>query len=230
MKIFAATPTHDGRMCIETARALLNEQMLAHGAGVEFKAVFLPSCSLITHGRNQLVRDFMQSDFDRLVFIDSDVSWEPGALVKIAHRPVDLVGGAYRYKDEKEGYSVGFLADRKEIWADPATGLIEVQHLPGGFLAINRCVFEQLKAAHPGRAYLFHGDEYQGYFHAPIDDYKMFGEDVAFCYDWRDLGGKVWLDPEITLEHIGGHNRYKGHIGNWLRSRIPDGYVPEGAA
>jgi len=221
VKIFAAVPAHDGKVHVECVRALLNEQMLAHFAGSELKIVFLPGCSLITHARNQLARDFMASDFDRMVFVDADVSWEPGALIKLAHHPVDLVGGAYRFKSEEEGYPVIYT---DQAWyADDETGLLEVWGLPGGFLAINRCVFEKLKEAHPKRAYRFHDDEFQGYFHAPIDDWMMFGEDMAFCYDWRALGGKVWLDPRLTLTHVGGAKQYTGQIGSWLQSRIPAG-------
>jgi hypothetical protein len=28
-------------------------------------------------------------------------------------------------------------------------------------------------------------------------------EDYTFCKRWRALGGKIWLDTESTLSHIG---------------------------
>ena len=46
-----------------------------------------------------------------------------------------------------------------------------------------------------------------------------FGEDYSFCIRWRDIGGQVWVDPEIEMGHI-GLKCFQGHFGNWLKSRI----------
>lgn len=217
MKILVAVPAYDGKLDVETVRALLNEQVAASIDGDVVEVAFLPGCSLITHARNQLAGDFMKSDAERLVFVDSDVGWELGALLKVAKSPVDFVGGAYRYKSEDEGYPVHWF--EHDLWADPKTGLLEVKSLPGGFLSLSRSVFERLKAAFPQRSYTFKGQAYQGYFHAPIEAGELFGEDGRFCADWREIGGKVWLDPELTLKHVGGRSVYEGRIGDWLRGR-----------
>lgn len=216
MKLFVAVPAYDGKVCVETVRSLLNEQGVARGAGVEFKAVFLPGCSLITQARNQIAQDFLDSDYDRLVYVDADVSWEPGAIVRLAARGVDFVGGAYRLKQDVESYPVGWL-DRSELWAED--GLLEVASVPGGFMCLTRRVFETLREAHPERAYSHYQFSGHAYFHAPVKDGRLYGEDTAFCADWRQAGGKVWLDPELTLTHVGGTNQYTGHIGNWLKGR-----------
>lgn len=218
MKVLAAIPAYDGKICVETVRALLHEQGAAFLAGVEFRAVFLPGCSLITMARNQIVGDFLASDADRLVFVDADVAWEPGALIKLASHPVDFVGGAYRLKEPEEGYPVRWL-EGADLPYDAATGLIEVESLPGGFLALSRAVFEQFRAHHPDRGYTHQGFAGHAYFTAPFKNGRLYGEDTAFCADWREAGGKVWLDPELVLTHVGGSNEYVGHIGDWLRTR-----------
>lgn len=217
MKLFVAIPAYDGKVGVETVRALLNEQGAAGLLGVTLQVGFLPGTSLITMARNQLCADFRASDCDRMVFIDADVSWEPGALLKLAAHPVDVVGGAYRYKRAAEDYPVRWIAG--ELWADPETGLLEVAAVPGGFLAISRAALDKLEAQHPNRAYTHEGRAFHGFFHAPIGDGCIWGEDTAFCNDWREAGGKVWLDPELTLTHSGGVNNYQGHIGDWLRRR-----------
>ena len=38
-----------------------------------------------------------------------------------------------------------------------------------------------------------------------IIDEKYFPEDYAFCYRWRALGGKIWLDTEGKIDHVGVH-------------------------
>ena len=217
--IFVAIPAYDGRICAETAKSLLREQYQAAAEGLLIEVALLSGCSLITQARNQLCRDFYESDCDRLVFIDSDVAWEPGALVRLAKHPVDVVGGAYRYKADEESYPVEWL-DRPELRADPATGLLEVASLPGGFLSISRAALDRLSDAYPQQAYTYKGHGYHGYFHAPIRGGGLWGEDAAFCVDWRNCGGQVWLDPELKLTHVGGHRRFEGCIGDWLRSLI----------
>ena len=216
--IFVAIPAYDGRVCAETAKSLLREQYQGAVEGVLLEVAFHSGCSLITQARNQLCRDFYESACERLVFVDSDVAWEPGDLLRLARHKPDVVGGAYRYKQDEEDYPVGWL-DRPELWADPETGLLEVESLPGGFLSISRAALDKLADAYPQQAYTYKGHGYHGYFHAPIRGGGLWGEDAAFCADWRATGGKVWLDPELSLTHVGGTQRYKGHIGNWLRNR-----------
>lgn len=214
MKIFVAIPAYDRKICCETARALLEEQGVATAAGIDMAVNFVPGCSLVATARDHAARDFMASDADRMIFLDSDVSWELGGLIKIALAKPDFVGGCYRYKDETEGYPIHWL-DRPELWADPETGLLEVKSLPGGFLSLSRTVFERLADAHPARTYQFHGHTFRAFFHCPPGS----GEDGAFCDDWRAIGGQIWLDPMLRLTHVDGARAYTGCIGDWLRNR-----------
>jgi hypothetical protein len=219
LRLFVAIPAYDGKVGIETVRSLLDEQGAAALLGVEIQVGLLPGCSLITMGRNQLVADFLATDCDRLVFIDADVSWTPGDLIRLAAHPVDVVGGAYRYKKAEEDYPIRWL-DKPALWADPETGLLEVDSVPGGFLAISRQTFEKLREAHPERAYMHEGRQFHGYFHAPVEAGRIWGEDTAFCNDWRKTGGQVWLDIEPLLTHTGGHNNFTGSVRDWLRARM----------
>jgi len=213
---------------VDTVRALLNEIALGHIAGIEILVGFLPNTSLITMARNQLVGMFLESDADKMIFVDSDVSWEPGAIIQLASHNQDFVGGAYRLKETAEAYPVGWLKPDGELWAQD--GLLEVEYLPGGFLCLSRAVFARLKVAYPSRSYRHMAFDGHAYFDAPFKDGRLYGEDSAFCALWRAIGGKVWLDPELTLTHHGGSPSFKGHIGNWLKSRTPDQELCNGDA
>ena len=215
MKLFVGVPAYDRRITVETARALLNEQGAAGLAGIELQIAFAPGSSLVTTARDILVRDFLASEAERLIFVDSDVAWEAGQLLRLARHDVDIVGGAYRLKQETEAYPVSWL-DRPLLQADPQTGLLEVSALPGGFLSISRKVFERLRDAHPERAYTHQGESLHAFFHCPYGG----GEDGAFCADWRAAGGQIWLDPELTLTHVDGGRSFTGRIGDWLRKRM----------
>lgn len=216
MKIFVAIPVYDAKVPVHLVACLLQEQQVASLMGDEIQFVFLPACGVPAAGRNQLADDFLKSGFDRLVFVDADVTFEMGALVKIAHAKEDLVGGAYRFKLAEESYPVLWLGG--DLWANE-NGLLEVRALPTGFLSISRTVLEKLKEAKP-RAHTHLGRTLECFFHYPFKEGHLFSEDTAFCDDWREIGGKVWLDPEITLTHWDFNNPYVGHIGRWLKSRI----------
>lgn len=220
MKILVATPVYDGKLPVETVRSLLMEQTIATACGAELHTLFLPNCSHAAMGRNQIAADFMAGDCDRLVFLDSDVTFEPGDLVKLAHKPADFVGGAYRFKQQLESYPVGWLPDPEQKglrWNEHE--LLEVATLPGGFMALSRKVFKQLMGAHPGREFEHFGRKMHCFFQMTYHEGALYGEDSFFCKEWRDLGGKVFLDPMLTLTHWDFNRPYAGHIGNWLKSR-----------
>lgn len=217
MRIFVAVPSRDNRVTAPMFKSLLGESEVARAAGDGFEVSFLPGCSLLPHGRNELVEQFMESGAERLVFVDDDMSWEPGALVKLAHHDADIVGGAGRAKETEERYCVTWL-DRPELWSD-SRGLIEVKSLGAAFLAISRAAIERLRAAE-SRTYVGDLDRVvHAHFTVPFTDGRLYGEDAAFCRDWAAAGGTVWLDPEITLTHWGGNRPHKGNIGQWLKSR-----------
>lgn len=210
-------PVYDGKLPVETARCLLQENLVAAVLGDELRICFLPNCSHPAQGRNQLAQQFMDSDCERLIFLDSDITFNPGDLVKIARRPEDFVGGAYRYKMDEESYPVGWL--NKEFLQATKGGLLEVASLPGGFMSISRRVFETLRERHPERHFEHFGHRLFCWFQMPFVEGRLYGEDAIFCREWREAGGEVYLDPEIALTHWDFNKPYAGHIGNWLKRR-----------
>jgi hypothetical protein len=47
--------------------------------------------------------------------------------------------------------------------------------------------------------------------HDEEDNNAYLSEDYAFCRRWQRIGGKIWLDTTINLNHIGRH-AYKGDV------------------
>jgi len=211
MRIFIGVPAYDGKVGVATVQSLLAETAILEELGHECGVGFVTGCSLITHARNDLARGFLASGFDKLAMIDADVSWEAGALVRLLHHTVDLVGGAYPYKRHPESYPVTWLASKER-----AGGLIEVEGLPGGFMVIARSALDRIIEAFPDRKYRHGDDLFYAFFDAAFRDGRLFGEDNAFCDLFRKAGGKVWLDPDLTLTHTGGDPAFTGRIGDWL--------------
>ena len=215
MKIMVGIPTYDGKIQAQVLQSILNEQVAAKEVGDSLIFNILPNCSHAAMGRNQLARTFMLSNCDRLVFLDADVSFEFGSLLKIAHFEEPFVGGAYRYKLENELYPVGWLEG--DLWSNE-NGLLEVSNLPGGFLSLSREVFEKLEKEFP-RPYTFQNITAQCHFQMKYEDGQLWGEDSYFCREWRSIGEKVYLYPELTLTHWRGDVPFVGNIGQWLLSR-----------
>jgi hypothetical protein len=36
-----------------------------------------------------------------------------------------------------------------------------------------------------------------------VRENRYYSEDWTFCENWRDLGGKVWVDKRVLLRHTG---------------------------
>ncbi len=41
------------------------------------------------------------------------------------------------------------------------------------------------------------------YFDTAVRENRYYSEDWTFCENWRDLGGKVWVDKRVLLKHTG---------------------------
>jgi hypothetical protein len=49
------------------------------------------------------------------------------------------------------------------------------------------------------------------------DTKRYLSEDYAFCRRWQKLGGEIWLDPLVKLDHI-GHYTFNGNISKMFYS------------
>ena len=85
----------------------------------------------------------------------------------------------------------------------------------GGFMLIKREAILRLIAAYPESRY----KKVHAFGNAAAEEkYLLFdcmseketgvyiSEDFGFCQKWRDIGGKVWLDTEGSLTHVGLYN------------------------
>lgn len=220
MKIFVAIPCYDGKLQYQTVDCLVLEQAIAARLGHEIFTSFLPYCSNLPDGRNNLVEGFLKSNCDKMIFLDSDITFEPGAMIKIATSPFDFAVGCTRHKLETESYPINFL-DQDEIWINRA-GFIEIATIGTAFMCLSRAVFQKFKEAYPEREYLHYGVKATCYFQTPFVNGSLLGEDVFFCMEWRKAGGKIYLNPELEITHWDFKTPYVGHIGKWLRARMKE--------
>lgn len=214
---FIAIPAYTGMVAAQTALAIVDACQELTKERIAFKTDTLMGQCYIDHARNQLVGAFLQSTATDLIFVDADLAFDPTALVRLCRARRPLVGGVYRVKDDRERYCADFP---KGTLQKDAQGLIPAKMLPTGLLRINRAVFDAMDP--PRYRFGAAGDRagtFQAFFKTelapdenPVDDVPAFwGEDTNFCRAWRDLGGKLWAIPDLTIGHVGP----KTWVGNW---------------
>lgn len=216
-----AVPAYTGTVHVATMRAILGDVLALVKRGDAFTLIDECGSALIADARAEIVARFLSLEgATHLVFVDHDVAWQAGALLRLVDHPVDVVAGVYPHRKDPLSFPVAWL-EKDELWADPATGLLEVAGVPGGFLSIQRHVLETMCERYASLAYQSEravGGRAIGLFEPYRRDGLKFSEDFSFCQRWRDIGGKVWIDPSITMLHV-GNKTFAGNIGNWLRER-----------
>lgn len=223
--VLLASPSYDGRFDVRFMDSLINTISLCEKQNIKILPYFLCYDSLIQRARNDYFRTAYQSGVDALFFIDSDIGWNPSDFVKLVLSDKHMIGGTYRKKtDEEELYAFKALGNTQDTFqiVPDEYGLMEVAGLGCGFLKISKeCV-----------RILF---ESESKYYTDSDSSKQDGprvtksicdcivnennhfvsEDIIIGYKWMNLGGKVYLDTNIELTHV-GNKEYKGSVKNWL--------------
>tara|TARA_R100001015_G_C4632038_1_gene195096 strand:+ start:2578 stop:3381 length:804 start_codon:yes stop_codon:yes gene_type:complete len=96
IKLFVATPVH-GNVTIHYLQSIVKLQSVCHSNNIDFYLQTMKS-SLVTQGRNLCVADFMATDCTHLLFIDSDILFEPMSILKMLEKNVELLSIPYPMK------------------------------------------------------------------------------------------------------------------------------------
>lgn len=233
-RVCFAIPTITGDIRCETAKNLIEAVLACHAVGIETDLLIIANCPVLPVARNTLVAMFMaDTDATDLFFLDYDVGFDPIAVVKLLQRPEEIIAGAYRVKvDDRTEFSV--VPKRKdgrvigkEISTEPPLAIIEADFLATGFMRIKRTVFEQMANAYPALKYEENVvktvnreiKEAYDFFGMGIDHTRgrYTTEDYMFCKRWRDIGGQLWIYPDINFDHI-GRKAYSGNMHEFLLS------------
>ena len=213
-KVCLATTVYAAPDAAYTFSMARSRQALSE-AGIDSAYLLLQGNCHVDDARNRLVQEFLLSDCTELVFLDSDVSWRPEALIRLCRHPKQVVGGVYPYRREGTRDSMPYRGLAPTL-REPS-GLIEVEALPAGFLKIARSVLERLEAC---AERFWHREDRRRQipiiFERTLSDGKRWGGDITFCKKWRALGGKIWADPDLMLGHTGS-NIHRGSLASHAR-------------
>lgn len=217
--VWIAIPAYTGQVHLGTMRSLIADMLRLAERGDRVTIFDESGNAMIGDCRGLIVAKFLEGDGTHLVFVDSDVAWEAGALVGMVDRGVEFVAGLYPQRRDPINYCCQWLTERREL--ELVDGLIEVKGVPAGFMCLSRGMLEKMVAHYPDTQ--FHCPEAPGEtvhdLFGPCRIGKVkFGEDYSFCKRWRDIGGQIWIDPEIRMGHV-GFKTFMGSVGEWLKNR-----------
>jgi hypothetical protein len=235
---FARARSKSVMICTPVARApvrqytlsILDTMLTLERAGIRCSLQWVVGNSNLPRARNELVAEFLASDCTDLLWIDDDMGWKAGDVIRLLASDQEFIGGVGRKKTPDtsdhalETWCCRLFLDRPV--RQDEMGAIEVQGIGTGFLKISRRVFDAVAAAQPelkrpGLASMPPAVRARFYsFFRFLDEpgHPMMSEDIAFCESWRRLGGTVWADPEIELVHV-GDREFTGTFASLLVAR-----------
>ena len=158
----------------------------ARQLGIDFTVETLTNESLISRARNTLVAKFLANkESTHLMFIDSDIGWEPWHLLLLLHHDKDVIGGMYPLK----GLPIKWCINAVENGEEEDLGrLIEVSKTGTGFMLIKRHVFEKL-VTHPATVPFVNdigldealNKDMKTFFDTDVREGRYYSEDWTFC-------------------------------------------------
>ena len=178
-KLFIATPMYGGQCHGAYTKAITDLMILCTKYGIEAKLFFIFNESLVQRARNYLTDEFVRSGYDHMIFIDSDIHFEPQDVLVMMHfaatrDDMDVVCGPYPKKAiswEKikiavdKGYADKNPNQLEEFVGDfvfnPADGVkqfrvdepVEVKESGTGFMLITREALQKYDKAFPMQSY-----------------------------------------------------------------------------
>ncbi len=168
-KLFIATPMYGGMAHGLYIKSCLDLQTTMNKYGIDTKFSFMFNESLITRARNYLVDEFLRSDHTHMLFIDSDIHYNPQDVLALMALDKDVIGGPYPKKSINWGnvaqaarshpnmepreleslvgeYVFNVVKGTKQF---TVTDPLEVMEIGTGFMMVKREVFEKMEKEYP---------------------------------------------------------------------------------
>jgi hypothetical protein len=179
-RLFIGTPMYGGSCAGIYTKSTNDLSMLCSTHKIPMKYYFLFNESLVQRARNYIVDEFLRSDCTHLLFIDSDIGFDPrDALALLALQisdpeKYDIVCGPYPKKTiawekvsvaAQQGYGKDNPFELEQFTSDfvfnPVSGLkqfklaepVEVAEGGTGFMLITRYALEKYRDTYPELAY-----------------------------------------------------------------------------
>jgi hypothetical protein len=232
LNLFVATPCYGGLVNQRYMQSVIALLQTGPALGFRVSIELLGYDSLVTRSRNALVAKFLDTETaTHLLFVDADIAFEVDQVVRMLRFNRDVVAGMYPLKmihwdadaaarfqsgepfDSAPLRYVGFPCKGGEF--ESQDGFVTALYAGTGFMLVKRAVLRRMIEAFPETRYT--AAHTQPVPSSSPNQYALFdcmidpetghylSEDYAFCRRWRSTGGRIWLDTQGELTHIGPH-------------------------
>ena len=145
------------------------------------------------------------------------INWQAVHGVAIDQKPTDPLELA----KFQASYVLNIKRNHMETQEIPLVeGLIPVLDAGTGFMMIKREVIDKMVKEYSETRYtndLNTDPILNPYFYAMFDTMidpdtnRYLSEDFTFCRRWQKIGGEIWMDPSVNLDHYGSY-QFQGNI------------------
>ena len=179
--------------------------------------------SLIYDARNMMAGSVIDNGFDRVLWLDSDMKFEPDLMKRLSddmdEYNLDYVSGLYfmrKYPTSPVIYKT-LIYDRQpdqirtkaEAYMDyPQDQLFEIDGSGFGAVLMKASVIKAVWDT----------------FGMPFSPLMGLGEDMSFCWRAKQIGIKMWCDSRVKLGHLGTFEVTEAHF---LHRRQHEGVITE---
>jgi hypothetical protein len=244
--LMVATPCFDGHITGIYSNSLLKLQQACFQRQIPITVKNILGDALITRARQNLLSHFMENkDATHLLFIDSDIGFDPTQVFRLLEYGADFTAGAYPIKNINWGKLIELAKAGKPdlhsasldyvVEFDNPTavqvvrGFAKVKAAGTGFIMIRKAALQRMMEHYPGLRYsrdLVLHDELKdskwryALFNCMIDEKTgvYLSEDYSFCRRWTDMGGEIWLDLQSSLVHA-GTTYFKGDMSTQIEKQ-----------
>jgi hypothetical protein len=202
------------------------QQAAKHGIDIQIGSIC--GCSVVSRARNLLAQDLLESNCDFLMFIDSDINFEAEDVFRLMAWGTDpkkgIVAAVPRTRSETKNYIATLDYDDNGELTMNGMGLVRAKRVATAFMLVRREVFVTMAEAHPEWKYYDTRSDrtLTAMFDFKVTEEGYMGEDFLFCDRARELGFDVWIDPSISLGHMG----VQEYIGNYGQDILYPMVVP----
>lgn len=186
MKLMVAVPTTD-YVNAEFMKCLVNMSIKLIRDGVDLDVKIMGG-TLVYIARERLAYSAVKNGFTHVLWLDSDMTFEPGIVEDLLFCGKDMVCGAFVSRRYPYGPCVYTSIKKNDIRKVEQFGTEPFRVDGCGFATVLTSV-ELLQAVHDRFGTCF----------TPTDYYS---EDLAFCDRVKQLGREIWCEPTVRPGHI----------------------------
>lgn len=221
-----ALPAYDSKLSLKLATSLVEFAVMAPRHGVKFQINSICGCSVVSRARNLLAKEMLASDCTDLMFIDSDINFKAEDIFRLlawtANDKTGIAAGIPVARKKGKVFISTLDQDEDSNIVMNSMGLVRAKRVATAFMMVRREVFERMNTELEGLEYWDENTQsvMKSFFDFKSTPEGYIGEDYLFCDRARSLGYEVWIDPTITLGHM-GVEEFSGSFGeDWLYPRL----------